>query len=345
MERVHQLVAEGTLDAVSNWFWINNWPHIASAKVPLEKKVAAYHALKIRNVTSINTVSVMGFYTMVCADRHFVAALELDAHQLHCYRVITMWLDDDVAALTAYHQIIAMDERSRTVGLRRILMVINPPRCMRFLLQDKIMRESIMRERMSPLAQQLVEEFAQPTDQFDIDLLFVHGQSLKLIGMCVPDEELVAEWLPSVKILNLIRRGDPSVILARKLHALATPDQIAEMTPPILHEIHSAMASDGCFELAWLLGLMVPFDSAVRACFLQNSVSTFPAFTFAMIVAMCDGYLEVMSSGITAPQKRFFDLVMWLPMDLQALVSLRLYGHTSTVIHREKFDRALLAII
>jgi hypothetical protein len=345
MERVHQLLAAGVLDDEDFFFWMQHWHHIASAKVPRETKIAAYQTLKDRGIANINTTYyTRQLYNMVRADRAFVAALDLDKHMLLRYRECITWIEDDVAALARYDPTI-----ERAAHLRyspsHTLMWTNAPRCIRFLLQDKGFREWVMREAMSPLTQQLAEELVQPTDQLDRVSLLVQGQSVKLIGMCVPDEELVHAWLVDLGGPRLVYCDYSSVPFLRKLHALATLDQRAEIKTKALWTISDGGSSYGCFELAWLCGLLGPAYPKVQECFLENNVPLFPAFTFAIIVAMCDGYLESKQQEITESQRRFFDVVMQLPMDLQALVSLRLWGRTSAVIRSETFDRAFLTII
>jgi hypothetical protein len=357
MERVHQLLTERPSVGENAAFWAKYWYHIASAKVPLETKIDAYWGLRHRGVANINDLRVMLLYGVVLADRQFVARLDLDEGRRDCYRLIIMWINDDVVALTSYFQKMAKKGflwnanepyYSLRRDLQRVAMKINAPRCMRFLLQRQGFREGVMREIMSPLAQRLAEEFVQPTDNFDSWLLIMYGQSVKLIGMCVKDEELVAAWLPKTFTFTGCPpsdRGFMSVMLARKLHALATPDQRKEIRTKVMHTILDTAADDGYFELAWLLGLWKPSYRVIHERCRKNNVSLFPELTFAMIVAMCDGYLEVKQKVIMATQARFFMLLVRLPMDLQALVSLRLWGHVSTVIQRDKFDRALLAVI
>jgi hypothetical protein len=352
MERVHQLLMEGILAAEDDAFWRQHWQYIASARVPLATKVAAYNALKPRGFITINNLHLMRLYEMMVADRHFVEKLDLDDGRLHCYRLFITWIDDDVVALAKYSQ--KLNDQPTflwstldTYGvlkrtIREVMMKVNAPRCIRFMLQDKAFREEVMMNRMSPLVQRVAEEFVQPTDFLESWLLLWHGQSVKLIGMCVKDEELVATWLP---IGGTISRGATSVPFARKLYALATPVQSAQIKLKVMRVLLDTVADEGHFELAWLLGLLGPFDLLIQKRFLTNDLSSFPAFTFAMIVAMCDGYLEISRSGISEAQRRFFNCVIRLPMDLQALMSLRLWGKTSTVIHREQFDRALLAVI
>ena len=352
MERVHQLVAAGNIDAETEHFWDDYWPHIASAKVPLATKVAAYNALKHRGFVDINTVFYSSeLYEMTRADRTFVAALDMNKDMAFQYHVFIMLIDDDVVALARYMQEIyenpALSATDMPIFRRNTFQHIvansNSQRCVRFLFQDKAFREVAMSRRMSPLTQQIAEEFVQPTDRLNRESLLSYGQSVKLIGLCVPDEELVEAWLDAYQYDD----GDRiilSVPLARKLHMLATPEQSQEIKTNMLREIEQKGTYDGCFELVWLFGLLGPFDPAVQACFLKHNVTLFPAFTFAMIVAMCDGYLEL-ARGITESQKRFFDCAMRLPMDLQALVALRLWGDASAVIRGEKFDRALLAVI
>jgi hypothetical protein len=350
MERVHQLLAKGPLHIRDVHFWDLHWTYIASAKVPLATKVAAYQVLKVRGIANINKTSGMDLSKMIHADRAFVAALDLDARTIYGYRVCVAWIDDDVAAFAeldqeggAYDSAAGQGLYSLRDVLRYVLLRINAPRCTRFLFQDKDFREWVLTTHLSPLVLQLVEELVQPTDHLCREWLLKYGQSVKLIGMCVPDEELVDKWLTTfVKYPH--SRGHMSVLLARKLHALATPEQSAVIESKLLRAISHPDADDGCFELAWLFGRPGPFDPEVQEYFLKRNVTLFPAFTFAMIVAMCDGYLKV-ARGRTATQKRFFALTARLPMDLQALVSLQLWGQTATVIRSEKFNRAFLLII
>jgi hypothetical protein len=352
MERVHQLFTESPRVGENDAFWIRYWHHIASAKTTLEMKIAAYCELRDRGLAHINELPLMVLYEMMLADRQFVAELDLDDGRLHCYRLFSMWINDDVAALVRYSQELTDNKTflwnikkshdSPKRAIRQVLMVIQPPRCIRFLLQDQAFREVVMQERMSPLVQRLVEELVQPTDYLDRGMLLWYGQSVKLIGMCVKDEELVAAWCRMFTSGTPVSCGFMSVPFARKLHALATPNQRALIKTYLLGMLRDTTADDGHFELAWLLGL---FDLLLQNRFLKNDVSSFPAFTFAMIVAMCDGYLKISQPGTMPPQSRFFNLVMRLPMDLQALISLRLWGHTSTVIRTTSFDRALLVII
>jgi hypothetical protein len=359
MERVHQLVATDNVDAKDADFWIDNWQHIASAKVTLETKVAVYKALRHRGVADISDIYVKDFYEMVRADRAFVAALDLSLALVHCYRLLIMWLDDDDAALTAYYRTIAenrpspqsqLDLTENGYSMRnerlQILLQINPPRCMRFLLQDEAVRVAMTREQLSPLAQRLLEELALPTDRLNRKRLLLYGHSVKLIGMCVKDDELVAAWL-AVRYPDIppFSRRTLSATLARKLYALATPDQKETLKGNVSWELYYSRPSEGCFELAWLFGLLGPDDPKVQECFREYNVSLFPALTFAMIVAMCDGYLEAMRSRMSEAQRRFFTLAARLPMDLQAVVALRLYGRAATVIQGETFDRAFLAVV
>jgi hypothetical protein len=350
MERAHRLLAEDNLDAPNVAFWSEHWPYIASAKVPLEKKVAAYRTLKLRDIADIRQVSSLQLYDMIRADRAFVAAVDLNISTSFTYHLYRMWIDDDVAAFAKYTQerTGGAPTEARSILLQNsfdyVLSISNPPRCMRFLFEDKGTRELAMRHRMSPLMRQLVEELVQPTDQFNRWLLLRYGQSVKLIGMCVKDEELVEAWLNAHGVSVTGHRITLSVMLARKLHALATSEQRTKLEIEVLSEIMISESSDGVFELVWLFGLLGPSHPLIQECFLKNQVSAFPALTFAMIVAMCDGYLET-AREITESQRRFFTFVARLPMDLQALVSLRLWKHTSTVIQGEKFDRAFLTII
>jgi hypothetical protein len=350
MERAQQLIMAGTFKQEDDGFWRQNWPRIASAKVPLEKKVATYHTLKLRGVANINGVDYSDLYEMIRADRAFVTALDLARPTAYLFRVCVAAIEDDVAALAS------LDRESDAYGLEagtaylrkydfyRTLMEIDAPHCLRFLLRDKAFREFVVQWRMTPLVQRLVEELVQPTDHLQKWPLLSHGQSVKLIRMCVPDEELVAEWLPRFRKYPVMGSVSISVTFARKLHALATPNQHAAIKTEILRLLITTDLNKGCCELGWLFGLLGPFDPTVQVYFLKHHVRAFPAYTFAMIVAMCDGYLT-MKRGIKAPTRRFFALVMGLPMDLQALVALRLWGRTSTVIRREAFDRALLAIV
>jgi hypothetical protein len=358
MERAHQLVAEGTLDAEDNHFWIKHWPHIASAKVSLETKITAYRALRLRGIASPDSLSVITLYEMVLADRVFVAELDKEPCLVHSYRLLIMWIDDDVVALTAYCQTLPQDraslqnhlnltnERLEAVNqsLRHALLQINAPRCMRFLFRDKGFREAMTKENMTPLVLRLVEELVQPTDQLNRESLLTYGQSVKLIGMRVQDEELVAAWLFKLQRFPLLSNRYMSVMFARKLHALATPDQRVTLKGNVMWEIYDGRPNEACLELAWLFDQLGPFNPTVQKCFLKHNKSVFPAFTFAMIVALCDGYLAL-ARKITTPQRRFFTLVARLPMDVQTLVSLRLWEHASIVIQREKFDRALLAVL
>jgi hypothetical protein len=354
--RVHQLIAAGIIDAENEYdFWINHWHHIASAKLSLEMKIATYEALKLHTAADINLLYIVRFYEMMCADRAFVAALDMDAGMRYCYRVLSACLDDDVEALTRYSQELTDDGASAWdthrnyyllgYALIRVVMEINAPRCIRFLFQDKGLRELASYRRLPPLMQRLLEELVQPTDWLDKACLLYYGQSVKLMGMCVKDEELVEAWLSMFMTDPPSKRICPSVIVARKLHALATPEQSGTIRIAVLLTIYDeGGSSDGCFELASLFGLLGPCYPKVQECFLKNNVNWFPAFSFAMIVAMCDGYLGF-KHEITTSQRRFFTLVARLPMDLQALVSLRLWGRAATVIQAEKFDRAFLAII
>jgi hypothetical protein len=350
MGRIYQLLEAGNFNAEDDDFWGHHWPHIASAKVSLETKVAAYHTLSQRGVVAINTVGAAVLYEMIVADRAFVARLDLDTCQRHCYHVFIAWIDDDVAALIDYYPTIANDPAMYTHSrydflwpdLRYVMMKVNAPRCIRFMLQDKAFREMVLLTRMSPLVLQLAEELVQPTDRLDSRPLVVFGQSVKLIGMCVPDEELVAVWLKGLRIDSFPSRKYMSVALARKLHALATPEQNRVIEDVTLHAIYAGISNDVCFELVHLFGLLYP---SVQTCFRKNKASWFPMFTFAMIVAVCDGYLKATHSGISEQQRRFFALVTRLPMDLQALISLRLWGRTSTVIRGDTFNRAFVTII
>jgi hypothetical protein len=363
-QRVHQVLAEGNLNAEGDRFWSGYWHHIASAKVPLETKVAAYEVLNLRGVANINNVLIATLYDMLLADRAFVAALDFDVYMTHCYRLLTICIDNDVAALAVYSKemedggafawSIPTSYHLLKYGLRNALMKINAPCCLRFLFQDKGFRELVMAGRLSPFAQNLAEEFVQPTDQLIRHTLLEYGQSVKIIGMCVEDDELVAAWLAIFMINEPMDRRCPSVMFARKLYALATPDQTATIKTEIQRTIVEGRSSDGAFELAWLCGLLGPSYPQIQECFRRDNMSLFPALIFAMIVAMCDGYLELPRapkrffmtySGMPESERRFFTLVARLPMDLQALVALRLYDHTSIVIQSETFDRAFLAII
>jgi hypothetical protein len=351
MERVHQLVAAGTLCDEDDRFWSLHWLHIASAKVPREMKHAAYRMLNYRDIATINNVYTADLYKMVLADRTSVAELDLAPATVHRYNICIIFSEDDAAALARYNEkLLEHDSRSdRSYRLRNIVRLgltqINAPRCMRFMFQDQSFRESVMEDEMSPLVQKLAEELVQPTDWFDRPGLLLHGQSVKLIGMCVSDEGLIKAWLHIHEPFFTTYYISLSVMLARKLHALATPDQRAEIRTKSMRVLAHDRANDGCFELAWLFGLLGPSYPRIQACFRKNNVRLFPAMTFAMIVAMCDGYLKAKRQEITVSQRRFFNVVMRLPMDLQALVTLRLYGETSTVISSDTFDRAFLAII
>jgi len=347
MERVHQLMAEGNLAAEKDTFWIHHWPYLASAKVSLERKIAAYHMLHQRHIANINDLDPPKFDEMVRADRVFVVQLGLDARMGEAYRVLVACIDDDVAALAKYSWNEFDIHYSLKEILEHVIVKINAPRCIRFVLQNKRTREWAMIRRMSPLALRIAEELVEPTDRLDSWWLLVHGQSVKLIGMCVKDEELVIEWLGVLASFPLISSGGISVMFARKVHVLATPEQRATNTTDVCDRVCGGESSDGCFELAWLCGLLGPSYPKVQERFRKNNVSLFPALIFAMIVAMCDGYLTEarMPWAMTPSQKRFFDCVARLPMDLQALVSLRLWGHASTVIPGERFNRAFLAVI
>jgi hypothetical protein len=348
MERVHQLIAAGDLNTADDHdFWIDHWHHIASAKVPLATKVAAYHTLKHRDVTHVDDLSGTKLYEMALADRAFVAELNLNAGMRHRYRLCVICIDDDVAALARYFQEMTDAMRYDSLYQARLLILleIKAPRCIRFLLQDQAIRISLTQWRMSPLAQRLTEELVQPSDHLCQWALVLFGQSVKLVGMCTKDEELVALWLKPFPIYPYIWCQWITVMFARKLHALATPEQSAKIKTKVLRTIIEEETNDGYFELAWLFGLLGPRYPKIQRRFRWYNVSLFPALIFAMIVALCDGYLEVTSPEITATQKRFFALVKRLPMDLQALISLRLYGQAVTVIRSDKFNRALLAII
>jgi hypothetical protein len=354
MERVHRLLAEGTLDAETGYFWSTHWPHIASAKVPLETKTAAYRALRLRGVASTIDLRMRDLYAMLRSDRAFVAELDLGVYSRHFYRICTMCIDDDVAALALYLPTISDDAKfpwsknGTDYSLKQILVLIlleiDAPLCLHFLLQDKALRERMTTQRMTPLAQRFVEELVQPTDHLDSWLLLLNSQSVKLVGMCLEDEEMVEAWLNVRDTDEEIGHGHMSVPFARKLHALATPDQSLPIKFEVWSAISEGFVNEGYFELAWLFGLL-PFDPIIRACFLRNNVRLFPAFTFAMIVALCDRYLEVTHTGISESQKRFFSLVTRLPMDLQALISLRLQQQASTVISSDQFNRAFLAVV
>jgi hypothetical protein len=317
------------------------WLLAATNKMSLQEKVATYQALKHRGHANINHLLPMELYEMMLVDRVFVAALDMNDITSYRYRLFIMWIDDDVAALTRWYQNGDVSKDS----IICLLMKFDAPRCMRFLLQNEAFREWVMRTRMSPLVQQLAEELVQPTDQLCKEWLLIYGQSVKLIGMCVKDEELVVAWFSMFTKSLRIARSFPSVMLARKLHALATPDQREAIRIEVSHTIPCTELDEGCFEMAWLFGLLGPFNPPLQNHFLKYHVSLFPAFTFAMIVALCDEYLELLQPKITAPQRRFFALVMRLPMDLQALVALRMWGSASTVIQIEKFDKAFLTII
>jgi hypothetical protein len=345
MEWVHErlatdlLLASGHIYDEDIIFWTRYWRYIASAKVTLEAKIAAYYVLRYRGIANINNVDNMNLYEMVRADQAFVAALDLDAGTAYRYRLYVIWLNDDVDAF------VNIGPASEWKGFLGVVMKIQAPRCLRYALQDKETRVLEMRYYLTPLVQRLVEELVQPTDQLGREWLLKHGQSVKLIGMCVPDEELVAAWLKTIRTYSH-RYVSVSVMFARKLHALATPDQRVLIKCDVVAAIFGGPTDEGYFELAWLFGLLGPHDPTVQEWFLKHNINLFPALTFAMIVAMCDGYLKLISTPwLTAPQSRFLDVMMRLPMDLQALISLRLWEQTSTVIHREKFDRAFLAII
>jgi hypothetical protein len=357
MERVRRLIVDGNVNTESDYFWITHWHDIASVKAPLEAKVAAYKALNLRGVVNINNMfDTEAFYSMLLADPAFVTALDLDAHSSYRYRVYMTLTNDDVAALAKLEQEgnqydpitgKSYSLKSPSVCLWSVLMKINAPQCARFLLQDRVSRESMTRYRMSPLALRLAEELVQPTDQLYKEALLISGQSVKLIGMCVKDEELVAAWYNMLRTSAFPSRGCTSVIFARKLYELATPEQKAKIKTEVLRVITYHKAGDGWFELAWLFGLLGPFAPTIQKHFLRNNVGLFPALTFAMIVAMCDGYLELAHprTSALAPQRRFFALVTRLPMDVQALVSLRLWNRASTVIQSDMFNRAFLTII
>jgi hypothetical protein len=72
--------------------------------------------------------------------------------------------------------------------------------------------------------------------------------------------------------------------------------------------------------------------------------SLFPAMTYALIVGVCDGFFEV-ATAAHVRERRFFDLVTKLPMDLQALVSLRMWAKTATVIGAMDFGVAFSIVI
>ena len=347
MERVHQLVAVDNLDAEDDDFWINHWPHIASAKVPLATKIAAYHALNDRGAAYVNNLYTTEVYEMVLADRHFVDALDLNANMQHCYQLCVIWIEDDVSAFARYSQDMTDEEKRYALALARslILIEIKAPRCIRFLLQDKPFREMMTQWRMSPLVQRFIEELVQPTDNLYQWPIVSYGQSVKLVGMFVKDEELVAGWLKRIPIYQHRWCAWMSVMFARKLHALATPEQRSEIKTEVLQTTPETKTGDGYFEMAWLCGLLGPRYPKIQTFFREDNVSLFPALTFAMIVAKCDGYLVFARSRITGVQRRFVALMTRLPMDLQALVSLQLWDRTSAVIRSDEFDRALLAVI
>jgi hypothetical protein len=349
MERVHQLVVAGTLSDEDNWFWGQCWPFIASAKVPLEKKIATYHALERRGIADFNAIRILDLYDMLRADRIFVANFERDLNKGTAtrYRLCIAWVEDDVAAFSKWY--LDSDEYGsldmQKYDIRHLTMKTNAARCIRFLLQEKVVREWVVQDPMTPLTQRLVEELIQPTDHLEKRSLLWCGQSMKLIGMCVSDDELVAEWLPLFTKADFENRGRLSVPFARKLYALATPEQRVVIRDEVAAMMTFSKPDEGCLELAWIFWLLAPFDTLIQQRLMRYDVSLFPAFTFAMIVGMCDGYLEVTSPEISESRRRFFTLMARLPMDLQALVSLRLYERTSTVIRREAFDRAFLATV
>jgi hypothetical protein len=349
MERVHRLIAEGNFDAEKVSFWRDNWTHIASAKVPLETKFAAYHTLGFRDAAHVNNLSSTELYEMVLADRQFVAKLDLDDGMRSRYQLFIICLEDDITALARDYPETTNDRYDFLKYARYLIVTeINAPRCIRFLLQDRDFRGWMTKWRLSPRAQRFIEELVQPTDDLCRKTLVWFGQSVKLVGMCVKDGELVAMWLKTFPTPPRVWSVTITVMFARKLHALATPEQRAPIKTRVLDAITAKEPSDGYFELAWLCGLLCPSEPIyprIRKRFLKSNVDLFPAFTFATVVAMCDGYLEVRSPGRTPSQERFFDLVVRLPMELQELVALKLWGQTATIIPSEKCNRAFLVII
>jgi hypothetical protein len=154
MERVHQLIVEDRLDAEDYNFWRFRWHFIASAKVTLETKIAAYYSLNRRGTADLYTLNDDFLYKMIRADRAFVVELnsrEGKGMMNHCCRCIIV-IDDDAAAFARFLQELSEGrsaaEKSHIFRhcLHSLLMKNNAPRCLRILFQDKAFREAAMRE-------------------------------------------------------------------------------------------------------------------------------------------------------------------------------------------------------
>jgi hypothetical protein len=327
MEYVAQLMLTQNLTAENGRFWWKNWPFIAAANVPLELKVATYYTLKERNDdVNINHVDFLQMYELVRCDRAFVAELDMNNKALKMYRACAAWQADDVVALNHL-----LDNEGYRV---ECLLLFDAPHCMRLLMGTAPFRKRVMRNRMSPMLQKIVEELVLPGEVPPI--VVKYGQSVKLAGMCAADAQLVGMWLKEISyIAGVNKEGTLSVSFARKVYALATPAQRLDIRGILWKAMNLATIDEGWFELARLDGLIGNPTVAKHA--LTDYKSLFPAMVYAMIVGTCDGFFNVRD---TSAIKRFFVIAGRLPMDLQALVSLRGQKNPASVITATDFDVA-----
>jgi hypothetical protein len=174
----------------------------------------------------------------------------------------------------------------------------------------------------------------------NINVVLPRSRSPKLARMIVDCDELfVFEWCMRVRAVGCGRFTTMTREFAAALVSLAGPHDRLN-----INQLLDDKEQIECGEWYLVHAMGRLRDVRWRGAVMCGYKDLFAALLYAMIVALCDGYL-VLGCRVTPKMCRFAMIVRRLPMDLQQVVAWRVYGKSSMFVRASDFDDAWAIIV
>jgi hypothetical protein len=301
---------------------------ITAANLTLTQKCATFKRLRALDPT-------MGFYyacfddilRMTREDRQFVEVYrgEFTAQVTCYYETAKALIDDepDNLPLSFMHDeqvLLSLREYGR---IKCLTFAITKWNTFRSLLSCYGCRTALQR--------QLLEANIDQTDRSNQMNYLVRGDSIKIAELFYGDK-LVTSWLNTYRV-KLIHH-ETREVFAQSIVERALPEQRL-----VLGSVLSNHTIVQDYEFAMARELGICYRPQIAIPMMRFYKTLFPALLFALMVGLCDGFF------VTHEVSRFFAIGRRLPMELQMLLCLRVYGRLGDNISVKDFNDAWTAVM